>query len=189
MPFWERKQTIKILWQISPPPRILTLTTYTHTGKANRPPVHNCTGLSVQSLHTEWWLPLSPAFVRLLWEEQFTESIIDFCHNRYRDASPFPLSQLALRIATVRPVCEVPSLFFFKEIHHKVWGMGGGGVRKVMKIKLFSPCHTEECSRPSLEMSTSIMEQQKNRRKKDFCRHPRKINTHTRRKVVGTYWK
>lgn len=127
MPFWERKQTIKILWQISPPPRILTLTTYTHTGKANRPPVHNCTGLSVQSLHTEWWLPLSPAFVRLLWEEQFTESIIDFCHNRYRDASPFPLSQLALRIATVRPVCEVPSLFFFKEIHHKVWGMGGRG--------------------------------------------------------------
>lgn len=81
--------------------------------------------------------------------------------------------------------------FFFQGNPSQGLGYGGWGVRKVMKIKLFSPCHTEECSRPSLEMSANIMEQQKNRRKKDFCRHSRKINTHThtRRKVVGTYWK
>lgn len=103
--------------------------------------------------------------------------------HRSHSASSLSASQLSGQFVKSR------HYFFFKEIHHKVWGMGGGGVRKVMKIKLFSPCYTEECSRPSLEMSTSIMEQQKNRRKKDFCRHPRKINTHTRRKVVGTYWK
>lgn len=57
-------------------------------------------------------------------------------------------------------------------------------MRKVMKIKLFSPCHSEECSRPSLEMSVSIMEQQQNRRKKDFCRHSRKL-THKHEKKSG----
>jgi hypothetical protein len=34
-----------------------------------------------------------------------------------------------------------------------------------MKIKLFSPCHTKECSRPLLEMSATTVEQQKNRKK------------------------
>lgn len=72
----------------------------------------NCTGPNVQGFHTEWWLPLSPAFVHLLWEEQFTESIIDFCHNRYRDASLSLLSQLTLCITTVRPVCEARHYFF-----------------------------------------------------------------------------
>lgn len=65
-----------------------------------------------RGFHTEWWLPLSPAFVHLLWEEQFTESIIDFCHNRYRDASLSLLSQLTLCITTVRPVCEARHYFF-----------------------------------------------------------------------------
>lgn len=108
--------------KLSPPPKFLL---WTHTRRPNHPPVHNCTAPRVQSLHTEWWLPLSPAFVQLLWEEQFTESIIDFCHNRYRDASPSLLSRFTPRITTVRPVCEAPSLFFFHV--NPSQGRDGGG--------------------------------------------------------------
>lgn len=38
-----------------------------------------------------------------------------------------------------------------------------GEVKEVMKIKLFAPCHMKECSRPSLEMSSSPIDWQKNK--------------------------
>lgn len=82
-----------------------------------------------RGFHTEWWLPLSPAFVHLLWEEQFTESIIDFCHNRYRDASLSLLSQLTLCITTVRPVCEARHYFFSSK---SIMGVGESDENKII---------------------------------------------------------
>lgn len=190
MPFWERKQTIKILWQISPPPRILTLTTYTHTLAKLTTLLFIIALVWVCRAFTQndgfpCLLHLFASFGRSNLQKALLIFAIIGTEMPHRSHSAGLLSASQLSGQFVKP----RHYFFSRKsiTRFGVWGVGG--VRKVMKIKLFSPCHTEECSRPSLEMSMSIMEQQKNRRKKDFCRHSRKINTHTRRKVVGTYWK
>lgn len=51
-----------------------------------------------------------------------------------------------------------PRHYFFSS--KSITRLGWGEVRKVMKIKLFSPCHTKECSCPSLEMSASTTDLQ-----------------------------
>lgn len=54
-----------------------------------------------------------------------------------------------------------------------------------MKIKLFSPCHTKECSDPSLEMSASTTDQQENKEGKGNLQDLRKK---TRRKTRRRSW-
>lgn len=76
-------------------------------------------------------------------------------HRPY-SAGSLPASQLSGQFVK-------PRHYFFssKSITRLRWGE----VREVMKIKLFSPCHTKECSCPSLEMSASTKDWWKNKRR------------------------
>lgn len=88
--------------------------------------------------------------------------------HRPHSAGSLSASQLSGQFVKLR------HYFFFSR--KSITRLGGGNARKAMKIKLFSPCRTEECPRPSLEIGAGITESQDDGRKGDFCRLPRKIN-------------
>lgn len=141
---------------------------HTRTRSPNRPPVHNCKGPSLWSLHTEWWLPrllhLFGSFGRSNLQKALSIFAIigtEMPHHPY-SASLLSASQLSGQFVK-------PRHYFFSS--KSITSLGWGEVRKGMKIKLFSPCHTKECSCPSLEMSASTLDrQQKQRRERKFAR-------------------
>ena len=94
-----------------------------------------------------------------------------------------PYSASSLSASQLSGQFVKPRHYFFSS--KSITSLGWGEVRKVMKIKLFSPCHMKECSCPSLEMSASTTGQQKNkRREREFAIPGRK----TRRKARRFSW-
>lgn len=158
-----KKWTIKILWwRHSPPLAEFLLRTHTHRDQTTLlfiiALVQVC-GAFTQNDGFPCLLHLFGSFGRSnLQKALLIFAIIgtEMPHHPY-SAGSLSASQLSGQFVK-------PRHYFFSS--KSITRLGLGEVREVMKIKLFSPCHTKECSRPSLEMSASTTDQ----REKNFLK-------------------
>lgn len=81
-----------------------------------------------------------------------------------------PYSASSLSASQLSGQFVKPRHYFFSS--KSITRLGWGEVREVMKIKLFSPCHTKECSCPPLEMSAGTIGRKIKERKGNlqYCR-------------------